>query len=73
MTPIESTLVNDLWLLDLYAKQDEYDGVDEYTEIGHLVTLLAGITQIKLDDLLVPKEEAKLYHRPEGFLQYAKN
>jgi len=44
MTPIESNLINDIWLHDLYAKQDEYDGIDEYTEIGHVVTLLAGIT-----------------------------
>ena len=73
MTPIESTLVNDLWLQDLYAKQDEYDGEDEYTEVGHLVTLLAGITQIKLEELLVPKQEERLYHRPEGYLQYAKD
>ena len=73
ITPIEADLVREMWLSDLYAKQDEYDGVEEYTEIGHVVNLLAGLQNIKLPELLVNEAERKLYHKPEGgFLYYAK-
>ena len=69
--PNEEKLLPDMWFKDLNSRQDEFDGVEDYAELGNIITLFAGIFNIKVNDLLIDEDQRRLHKKADGFLWYA--
>lgn len=69
--PNEEKLIPDMWFKELNSKQDEEDGVEDFAELGNLITLFAAIFNIKLSDLLFDEQDRRSYRKFDGLLWYA--